>query len=197
MAVLAIMVAGGAAAAAPDDAATIARVEAYLNNIRTLSARFVQIADDGGMAQGRFYLARPGRLRFEYDPPVPILIVAEGGWLVYYDSELEEVTYVPTRKTPARLLLGERVTLSGKVTVIDIRHDPGALSLTIRDQEMEEEASLTLVFSDRPLALRQWRVTDAQGRTTRLAFQDMRLNIPLDDKLFKFVDPEFRDGDIN
>ena len=90
----------------------IARIEAYLNGIRTMRSRFVQIASTGAVAEGDLYLSRPGRLRIEYRPPVPVEIVANNGWLVYHDTHLEQVSYVPVSSSPAGILVSETLSLT-------------------------------------------------------------------------------------
>src|SRR5262249_52349006 len=113
------------------DRADIARVEAYLNDIKTLSARFMQVSDTGGTAEGKLFLSRPGKLRLEYDPPVPILMVANSGFLIHYDKQLKSVTHLPIDSTPAGLLVREHVALSGDVTVSAVERGPGSLRVTM------------------------------------------------------------------
>ncbi len=175
----------------------LARVEAYLNDIRTMHARFVQYAEDGAVASGDLYLQRPGRLRFEYTPPTPILMVATGRTFVFYDAELDQVTYLPLGATPLAFLLADRFSFADDdLAVTRMRDEPGALSITVTDPENPGEGEVTLVFGDAPLALRQWIVVDAQGRRTTVALTDMRTNLTLDEELFRFVDPNpFRNSD--
>jgi len=177
--------------------AALERVETYLNRIRTMQARFVQYAEDGAVASGDLYLQRPGRLRFEYTPPSPILMVATGRTFVFYDAELDQVTYLPLGATPLAFLLADAFSFEDEdLAVTRMQTDPGALSITVTDPENPGEGEVTLVFSDAPLALRQWIVVDAQGRRTTVALSNMRTNIDLDDALFRFVDPNpFRNSD--
>ncbi len=173
----------------PEDHADIARVEEYLNGIRTLRARFLQIADNGAAAEGTLYLLRPGKLRLEYDPPVPILMVANGRFLIHYDKELKAVTHLPINSTPAGLLVRDRIRLSGDVTATRVERGPGSLRVTLVQTEDPQAGRITLVFSERPFALSNWQVVDAQGNTTRVALIDPHAGIPLDPALFRFTDP--------
>jgi outer membrane lipoprotein-sorting protein len=173
------------------DRADVARVEEYLNAIRTLSARFMQISDAGGTAEGMFYLSRPGKLRLEYDPPVPILLVANGTFLVHYDKQLKAVTHLPINSTPAGLLVRERIALSGDVTVTDVERGPGSLRVSVEQTKDPQAGRITLVFAERPFALSNWQVTDAQGNVTRVALIEPRSGVPLDPALFRFTDPSF------
>lgn len=178
------------AVSAAADLADIARVEAYLNGIRTLSARFVQVAESGAMAQGQFYLSRPGKLRLEYDPPVPILLLSEGhDFLIHYDKSLKTVAYVPINSTPAGLLVRERIALSGDVTVTAVERGPASLRLTVVQTKDPRAGRITLAFSDRPMQLTSWIVVDGQGQTTRVALNDARTDIQLDPALFRFNPP--------
>jgi len=173
----------------PEDRADIAKVEEYLNGIRTLRARFLQIADNGATAEGTLYLSRPGKLRLEYDPPVPILMVANGGFLIHYDKQLKSVTHLPINSTPAGLLVRERVQLSGDVTVTRVERGPGSLRITVVQTRDPQAGRITLVFSERPFALSNWQVVDAQGNTTRVSLIDVQAGLSLDPALFRFTDP--------
>jgi outer membrane lipoprotein-sorting protein len=171
------------------DRGDVARVEEYLNAIRTLSARFMQISDTGGTAEGKLYLSRPGKLRLEYDPPVPILLVANSGFLIHYDKQLKTVAHLPIDSTPAGLLVRERVALSGDVAVTKVERGPGSLRVTVVQSKDPQAGRITLVFSERPFALSNWQVTDAQGSVTRVALIDPHAGMPLDPALFRLNEP--------
>lgn len=173
----------------PADLADVARVEAYLNGIRTLQSRFLQISGNGGTAEGSFYLSRPGRLRLDYDPPVPILLVTSGSFLVHYDKELKAVTYLPIDSTPAGLLVRERIELAGDVTVTGVDRGPGALRVSVVQTKDADVGKLTLTFSERPFALSNWEVVDAQGLQTRVTLVEPRVGVAIDPALFRFSDP--------
>lgn len=174
-----------------EDRADIARVEQYLNSVRTLRARILQIADNGGTAEGTLYLSRPGRLRLEYDPPVPILLVANGTFLIHYDKDLKTVAHLPLNSTPAGLLVREKIQLSGDVTVTRVERGPGSLRVTLVQTKDPDAGQLTLVFGERPFALSNWQVVDAQGNVTRVALIEPKVDVPLDPALFRFTDPNF------
>ncbi len=169
--------------------ADVERIETYLNEIKSLSARFVQIGPSGELARGQLYMRRPGRLRFEYDPPTPILIVADGLWLVMHDKELGQVDRFPLYETPLGVLVAKEVDLSKGVNVRRVQRQAGILRVTVTDADRPDEGSLTIAFSDPPLLLRQWNVLDAQGGVTNVSLTDIRTNIPLKPDLFTFVDP--------
>jgi outer membrane lipoprotein-sorting protein len=168
----------------------IGRIEAYLNGLVTLEARFLQVTSTGEYAAGKVYIQRPGRLRIEYDPPVPVLIVANRGLLNYLDKELEQVSRVPLDSTPAGLLVRDRISLlSDEFIVTDFERESQALRLTVVHASDPQEGSLTLVLADRPLELKKWMVTDAQGVTTTVSLMDARVGIRPDPELFEFKDP--------
>jgi outer membrane lipoprotein-sorting protein len=168
------------------DRADIARVEAYLNGLRTLTARFVQISEQGGVAEGRIYLQRPGRLRLEYADPVPLLVVAARGQIIQHDKELKQTTYLPLSSTPAAILLRETVALSGGVTVTAVERSAGALRVSIVQTDDPRAGRLTLVFAERPLQLTNWVVVDGQGATTRVALSEIQNGVPIPAQLFEF-----------
>jgi outer membrane lipoprotein-sorting protein len=174
----------------PRDEADLARIQVYLNDIRTLKARFLQVAPDGSTSQGIAWMQRPGRMRFQYDPPSPLLLVAGHGLFVYYDRELRQVTNIPLGSTPLGLLLRDRITLDGDVTVTGMQHGPGQVQVTLVRTASPGDGSLTLVFADEPLALRQWTVIDAQGRATTVTLYDVELGGNFDQAMFTLVDPK-------
>ena len=176
-------------ASSDTDHADIARVEAYLNGIHSMQSRFLQIAPDGSYASGRIFLSRPGKLRVEYDPPDQLLLITTDIWLIFYDPELEQVSYLPLGTTPAEFLIRESIKLGDEIVVLDVERGPGALRITLADSTDLGAGKLTLIFSDEPLALRKWEVVDAEDEVTNVALIDPIFDIPIDPDLFKFVDP--------
>ena len=171
----------------PQDTADLQRVAAYLNGIRTMYARFQQFSS-GGTATGQLWMARPGRMRFEYDPPSPILLLADMFYVYYVDKELAEMSKVGLKSTPAWLLLRDPITFSDLIVT---RFDRGANALRISVVEKAEPDSgaLTMVFSDHPLALRQWTIVDQQRKATTVSLSDAQFGMALDPKLFVYQDP--------
>jgi len=180
-----------AAALSDRDRRDIAAVEAYLNQLTTLRARFLQIAHNGASAQGWAYISRPGRMRFDYDPPEPLLLVADGSQFLLYDRELKAPTTLPTNATPLGMLLRPEIRLSGDVTISRIQRDGGFLRITLFRTNDPREGSLTLVFQPEPLELRQWAVLDAQGRETRVTLTQVETGMPLNARMFQFNHPQF------
>lgn len=179
--------AGSAQSASAQDQADIARVETYLNGLKSLKAHFVQVAGDGAMSQGTAWLERPGRMRFQYNPPAPFLLIAAHGVLTFNDSSLRQASNIPLSRTPLGILLAEHVVLSGAVTVTSIQRLPGQLELTLVRTDSPGDGSLTLIFADQPLALRQWTVVDAQRRETRVSLYNMQFGGSFDPQLFEQI----------
>jgi outer membrane lipoprotein-sorting protein len=172
-----------------DDVKTLSEIESYLEGMRTASARFVQIGPSGELSRGNFYLRRPGRLRFEYDPPTPLLIVADGIWLVLYDRELEQVSRFPLYETPLGVLVADKVDLQQDTEVMRVDRQTGLVRVQLRDRDRPEDGWLSIAFSEPPLTLRQWHVRDSQGGITNVALMDIKTDVDLDPELFVFVDP--------
>ncbi len=166
--------------------AEIARIETYLTGVKTMQARFVQVASNGAYAEGTFYLSRPGRLRFQYDPPAPLLIVSDGTVVYSYDTALKQTTQIPVNLTPLWFLLRQRISFSGDVTVTRFDRQGGVVRVTLVQTKDPAAGSVELALQAEPLALRQWSVTDAQGITTNIALTEARQDTPLDRNLFVF-----------
>ncbi len=179
-----------ASAPSPADAADIARIEAYMNTLKTLKARFLQVGGDGSTAGGTAWISRPGRMRFQYDPPSPLLLVAGAGIVVFHDAQLEQTSNFPLSQTPLGILLADNLKLSGAVTVTGITRMPGQIQVSMVRSSSPGDGNLTLVFADQPLQLKQWAVVDAQGRETRVSLFNIELGGSFDSNLFYFVDPK-------
>jgi outer membrane lipoprotein-sorting protein len=187
-------VAAQAAALSPDDVAAVNRIERYLNDIKTMQGRFVQVSSNGTYAEGDVYLDRPGRLRFEYDPPTPVLIIANGLSLLYYDKELKEATFLPLWETPLWFLIRKEVRFDDNVDIVNIEEALGTLRVTLRDPESSDGGEVTLVFSNEPLALRKWELVDPQGVQTQVSLVNPVYGEAVDPDLFKSGDLEIYRG---
>ena len=181
-----------AAAPAPSlnatDRADLARVEQYLNAIRTVAARFMQSSGDR-VAQGSFYLERPGKMRIQYDPPDPLFMVASGMYLSVYDPRLKQASYLPIDSTPAYFLVKGKTDFADNVTVTRVEHGADTIRISMHEKGHPDQGRLTLVFSDHPLQLKKWTVIDRDGKTIDVALLDAEFDTKLDPNLFKFVDP--------
>jgi len=177
------------AAAAASDQDDIGRVQAYLNALKTMVSRFDQVAGDGSAAAGTIYLDRPGHMRIQYDQPNPILIVATGGRVFYYDGTLDQVSFVDLDDTPAWFLLQPDLKLSGDITVQGVQRAPGSLRLTVNETKHAARGRVTMAFSDHPLQLRQWSIVDAQNKVVTVTLNDPHFGVGVDPRLFLWTDP--------
>lgn len=173
----------------PDDIAVLTRIETYLNEFTTVQARFVQISSEGGFAEGTVYLQRPGKMRFEYDPPTPVLLIADGHNLLYYDKELKSATIVPLDETPLWFLMQPKVSFEDRVVITDIDEELSTVGITVQpDEEASPAGAVKLIFTERPVSLRKWVVTDAQGVTIQVSLLDPQFDVPLEKELFEYGD---------
>ena len=180
-----------AAALSPRDSADVARIEAYLNSLRTLRSSFVQVSSGGEPAEGTVFIERPGRLRLDYSDPPNIEVYVDGNWLIHVDTDLEAVSQIPVKWTPARFLVSERIALSGDATVRRIYRGPGVISVELVQTGDPEAGSFELAFFDAPLALRKWVVVDSQGVTTTVTLSGPAFNVPIPREVFVFDSRRF------
>jgi len=178
-------------APATPDPALLALVEAYLNGLTTFRARFLQLAQNGASATGTAWIVRPGRMRFDYDPPEPTLLVASGGQVMMYDRELRQPSVAPASSTPLGVLLRPQIRLAGDITVTALERRGGFLHLSLHRTGETAEGQLTLSFSEAPMQLRQWAVLDAQGRETRVTLYEIDTTTRPNLRIFDFNDPRF------
>jgi outer membrane lipoprotein-sorting protein len=176
-----------AVAMTPQDAADLRRISAYLNGIQTMTARFRQHSSGGGAASGSLWLARPGRMRFEYDPPSAILLIADRFYVYYVDKQLAEMSKVGLKSTPAWFLLREPITFDDLV-VTWLERGANGLGVTVVDPAEPDNGSLTMLFTNQP-ALRQWTIVDQQRKTTTVSISDVQFGVALDPELFVYRDP--------
>ena len=170
----------------------IASLNAYLNDISTLRARFSQIAPDGSLATGVLSLQRPGRLHFQYDDPSPIRVIADGTTVAIEDQALETVDRIPLRSTPVWWLLKDEINIAEDAEIVGMASEYGFFYLTLRDPSGDMEGEIMFVFAEPSLELREWYVTDALGEVTRVSLSDVETGMRLDPRLFRIPEPEDR-----
>ncbi|MBV9045610.1 MAG: outer-membrane lipoprotein carrier protein LolA [Alphaproteobacteria bacterium] len=172
-----------------EDAATLDRVSEYLNGITTMKGSFIQIAPSGAMTEGTFYLSKPGRIRFEYKPPVPTLIVSDGKTIAVANTRLNTVDRYPLSETPLGLILSNTIDLRRNSAVLSVAHQQGSIVIGARTSKNRNKANITLVFSDPGLELRQWTVIDDQGGATTVALRGTEPGATLAPDLFTLPTP--------
>ena len=163
------------------------KIESYLNNIKSLEATFVQMASNGATAEGRLFIKKPNKIRMEYAEPTNVLIVGDGNFIVYNDLDLDQVTHIDYEDIPASLILSNLIKIDGKdLKVLDFYQDSGSTSITLDYAKKGDIGPITLVFSNNPLELKQWKNVDPQSVEVTVSLSDIKKDIDLDDSVFKF-----------
>jgi outer membrane lipoprotein-sorting protein len=166
--------------------AQAARVSSYLSSLQTLVGNFVQVGPDGSKTKGDFYIQKPGKVRFEYDDPSPIAIVADGSSLVVRDRKLATQDVYPLSQTPLRFLLSDRIDLLRDTNVVNVTADDVFISVTIEEkQALIGTSRLMLMIGAKDGQLKQWTVTDPQGYDTTVAVYNLDSSKKVDPGLFK------------
>lgn len=162
------------------------RVSAYLSNVQTLSGNFIQIGPDGGRTEGAFYILKPGKVRFEYNPPSPIDVIADGSSVVVRDRKLATQDLYPLSQTPLRYLLADKIDLERDTNLISVSVDDVFVTLVIEEkQALTGTHRLMMMFGAKDFQLRQWTITDPQGYDTTVAVYNLDQKSKPDPALFK------------
>jgi|SRR5579871_3182422 len=172
----------------PDERADLSRVSDYLNGIRTLKGSFAQTDPNGVVEAGSFYLSKPGRMRFEYNPPDPLLIVSDGDTVAVKNNKLGTVDRYPLVDTPLDLLLGDKIDLNHNLALTGMDELSDSIVIRARSQSSHAQGDISIVFSRSPLGLRRWTVIDAQGLSTTVELKDVETGVALNDSLFVLGD---------
>jgi outer membrane lipoprotein-sorting protein len=166
--------------------AQAARVSSYLSSLQTLVGNFVQVGPDGSKTKGDFYIQKPGKVRFEYDAPSPIAIIADGSSLAVRDRKLATQDIYPLSQTPLRFLLSDRIDLLKDTNVVNVTADDVFISVTIEEkQALIGTSRLMLMVGAKDGQLKQWTVTDPQGYDTTVAVYNLDSSKKVDPGLFK------------
>ena len=174
---------------APAEEADLQRASTYLNSLQSVEGSFIQLTNDGRSAKGTFYLKKPGRIRFEYDKPSPVLIVADGTTVAVQNSQLHTTDRYPIGNTPLRLLL-TNVDLTNDAHITSVRHQPGALEITAEEKNGPAAGQMTMYFADtgNTLQLSHWDVVDARGAHTTVSVSGLHTVSDLPPQLFAIQD---------
>jgi outer membrane lipoprotein-sorting protein len=166
--------------------AQAAKVSNYLSSLQTLVGNFVQVGPDGSRTKGDFYIQKPGKVRFEYDDPSPIAVIADGSSLAVRDRKLATQDIYPLSQTPLRFLLSDRIDLMKDTNVVNVTADDVFISVTIEEkQALIGTSRLMLMIGTKDGQLKQWTVTDPQGYDTTVAVYNLDTSKKVDPSLFK------------
>ena len=178
--------ANGAGKLTPEQRAIVERVNSYLSGVQTLTGNFVQVGPDGSRTQGGFYIYKPGRVRFEYDNPSPIELIADGSSVVVRDRRLATQDVYPLSQTPLRFLLAERVDLTKDTNLVSVYADDIFVTVVLEEKNgIVGTSRLMIMFSAKDMQLKQWTVTDPQGYDTTVAVYNLDTSKRPDPALFK------------
>ena len=177
----------------PEQRAIVDKVNKYLTSVQTLQGKFVQVGPNGGRTTGDFYLAKPGRVRFEYDDPSPIELVADGTSVVVRDRNLATQDVYPLSQTPLRFLLADKVDLARDTNIVAVSSDDVFVTVVVEERNtLVGTSRLMIMFDAKTMQLKQWTVTDPQGYDTTVAVYDLDASKKPDPNLFKIDFTRYR-----
>ena len=160
------------------------RASDALADVKTASGTFEQMAPDYTTSTGRFALSRPGKVRFDYDSPSPLLLVSDGATVALQDSELETTDRVPLGSTPLALLLDDDLDFESEADILDVTNTNNRVEITLRDKAGEMDGTLTLLMREADMSLTGWRTTDSGGNMTSVQLTDVTYDNRLNPRLF-------------
>lgn len=168
----------------------VIRAEDYLESVETLQADFIQQAESGATANGTLKMKRPGLIRFQYAPPAKILMVSDGTLVSFIDYEVGQLTQWPLFDTPLAHLVREELDLLNQTLVDEVAIEPGFVRFRLRNPNEPDQGWIRFHFSDTPMRLLGWDLSDAQGQVTTVALTNPVVNAELDRRAFDFETPK-------
>ena len=167
----------------------IKKIEDYLNSLNSLKATFVQMASNGATAEGRLFIKKPNKIRMEYAEPTNVLIVGNGDLITYKDLDLDQITNIDYSDIPLSLILTDKIKLEGgALKIVDFYQDKGSTMITLEMKEKSDTGPITLVFSNNPFELKQWKIVDPQSVEVTLSLYDAQKDADIADDVFVFKD---------
>jgi outer membrane lipoprotein-sorting protein len=168
----------------PEETIAVEELSGYFNSFKTLRGEFTQVSPQGRVSTGVFYLSKPGRLRFEYAPPNPFLVVSDGSWVVIENRKHKTTDQYPLAATPLKLLLSEEINLLEEADVKSVETTAGVATISVEDRNRAIPGKLVLVFDTNRKELAQWIVEDAKGKRTTISLANLETDVEPDPKLF-------------
>ena len=176
-------------AQAKADTAMVAENKTEADTTAKAQSADLAAALKGGTAEGKLYIAKPNKIRMEYADPTSVLIVGDGDYIIYNDKDLDQVTHIDYDDIPATLILADDIKIDGKkIKVTDFYQDSGSTTITLEYTEKGDLGPITLVFSNNPMELKQWKIVDPQSVEVTVSLYDTQKDKDLDERLFKFKD---------
>lgn len=160
------------------------KIADHFSSVKTMSGEFVQFGPRGEQTGGKFYLERPGKIRFNYETPSPMRVIADGKSVVIGNLKLKTWDIYPLSKTPLALLLGDHIDLKGKM-VRDVKEEPDLITVKLGDRSVFGDSTITMMFDPKSYDLRQWTITDNQGKDTSVMIFNVQAGLKFDEKVFR------------
>lgn len=160
------------------------KIADHFSSVKTMTGEFVQFGPRGEQTGGKFFIERPGKLRFNYEPPSDFRVVSDGKSVVLMNRKLQTADLYSLSQTPLKLLLDERIDLTGS-KVQDIREESDLTTIKLADKSVFGSATITMMFDPESYELRQWTVTDAQGKDTTVMIFNVQEGVTFDPSVFK------------
>jgi outer membrane lipoprotein-sorting protein len=164
------------------------KISAYLNGMHAVEGDFSQINPNGDVAEGKIYIDRPGKIRFEYDPPNPTLVLCDGSSIYVQNRKLNTVDRYPLAGTPLQLILKDDISLKQNRSILGLHREGDSIIVDARSSNNRKTSNVTLVFAGAPIELRQWTVIDDQGLSTTVALRNVHPVASLPGTLFQYVE---------
>jgi outer membrane lipoprotein-sorting protein len=160
------------------------KIADHFSSVKTMQGEFVQFGPRGEQTAGKFFLERPGKVRFNYEKPSPMRVIADGKSVVIGNSKLKTWDIYPLSKTPLALLLDERIDLKSKM-VLDVKEEADLITIKLGDKSIFADSTITMMFDPKTYDLRQWTITDNQGKDTSVMVFNVKTGVQFDDKVFR------------
>lgn len=167
------------------------RIANHFASVKTMSGEFMQFSPSGQQTGGKFFISRPGKIRFNYDAPSPMRVISDGRSVVIGNRQLKTWDLYPLSKTPLNLLLGDTIDLSAKM-VRDVKEEPDLTTIVLGDKTIFGDSTITMMFDPKTYDLRQWTIRDAQGKDTSVMIFNVRAGVALNDGIFTIPYDEVR-----
>lgn len=170
---------------------TIKALSAHYKAVPTMTGEFIQFGPKGDQNSGKFYLARPGKIRFDYEAPSPIEVVSNGKSVAVLNSKLKTFQSFPLNKTPLKLLLDNKISDTNK-SIKSVKLDPDVTTIVMGDKQLFGNSVITLLFDPKTFDLRQWTIKDPQGKETSVMIFNVKKNKKLSSRLFRFSKVKYK-----
>ena len=156
-----------------DDVNALQQLNTYLNNIRGMKGEFTQTSPRGQVANGVFYISKPGKMRFEYAPPSPLLVVSDGSWVTVKNTKRKRDDQYPLSTTPLKLVLADQVNLFEQAVILNVEHRENLSAITMQEKGQLVAGQLTMVFDRNSNELVQWIIIDGKGQRTSVQLSNI------------------------